>query len=159
MISRSTQNKKGDLAFIASLFIISAAALISSDAVDGLLSKICFSVFLIFFFLGAAAAENVPVSFVYHISGDDLVIVRTKGKKQKRVCVIAITDIKKLTGYEKGRLKAKKYDYRGALFARETLRVYFDDGYDRGVILLTCAEEFKTALSSLFELYSDSNET
>ena len=71
--------------------------------------------------------------------------------------MIAITDIKKLTGYEKGRLKAKKYDYRGALFARETLRVYFDDGYDRGVILLTCSESFKEGLSSLCRLYSEVN--
>lgn len=157
MISRSTQNKKGDLAILISLLLISAAALITWAVFDGAASKIGFSAFSVFFCLAAVVAGNIPVFYIYTLSGDDLVIVKTNGKRRKTVCSIEVFAIEKLTGREKVPGKIKRYDYRGALFARETLRVYYDDGYDRGVILLTCSESFKEGLSSLCRLYSEVN--
>ena len=52
------------------------------------------------------------------------------------------------------REKTRRYDYRGALFTRETLRIEFDDSCESGILLLTCDDAFIAGLRSLFELYN-----
>lgn len=153
--SRSTADKRKDLFVITAALVASAVLLAFYFVLDGINSKIILSLSVLFAFIAFLLGGTYPVSYVYTVDGDDLSVDRIGGRTSKRVCLIGINEITSLvTDVKSKRAKARRYDYRGALFARETLRIGFDNGYESGVLLLTCDDAFIAELKRLFELYS-----
>lgn len=153
--SRSVADKRKDLLVITAALISSAVLLAFYFVLDGISSKAVLATAVLSALISLLLGGTYPVYYVYTVDGDDLSVDRISGRTSKRVCLIGVNEITSLvTDVKSKRGKVRRYDYRGALFTRETLRIEFDNGYESGVLLLTCDGAFIAELKALFELYS-----